>query len=88
MHRAWQISLNTLQAMSCLGKPLKSGSPSKVEFMLEATCDSRGIVNLKFSMSNLGIIEPWKFEGNVRTEVGQLPALAKSARQFFGASAG
>ncbi|UUD63571.1 hypothetical protein D16iCDA_18110 [Pseudomonas seleniipraecipitans] len=58
------------------------------EFMLEATCNSRGIVNFKVSISNLGITEPWKFEGNVCTELGQLPALAKSARQFFGVSAG
>lgn len=58
------------------------------EFMLEATCNSRGIANFKVTISSLGITEPWKFEGSICTELSQLPALAKLARQFFGVSQG
>lgn len=58
------------------------------EFSLVATCNSRGIVNLNAKISTLGNAEPWIFEGNICTEIGQLPAIAKSARQFFGVSVG
>lgn len=58
------------------------------EFSLVATCNSRGIVNFNVCILDLGNAEPWKFEGNICTELGQLPAIAKSARQFFGVSAG
>lgn len=53
------------------------------EFSLNATCSSRGIVNFKVCISDFGNEEPWRFEGNIRTEFGQLPTIANSARQFF-----
>ena len=58
------------------------------EFSLNATCNSRGIVTFKVCISDFENAEPWRFEGNICTELGQLPTIAKSARQFFGVSAG
>ena len=58
------------------------------EFSLHATCNSRGVVNFKLCISNSGNAEPWSFSGNICTEIGQLPSIAKSAQQFFGVSVG
>mgnify|MGYP000406762800 CR=1 FL=1 len=51
-------------------------------FVLECTQDRLGHVFIQVTLSGGGTERPWRAEAMVRTEAGQLTALARSARRF------
>jgi len=54
------------------------------EFKLTATCDLRGTVTVGLELQPLGSSEGGDVRTQLHCEFGQLPALAKAARAFFG----
>ena len=56
------------------------------EFKLTATCDWRGSVTFDLELHPSGSPEDWQVKTRLHCEFGQLPALAKSARAFFGSA--
>ncbi|WP_407920678.1 DUF6228 family protein [Pseudomonas abyssi] len=54
------------------------------EFKLTATCDWRRTVTVGLELQPLGSSEGWYVRTQLHCEFGQLPALAKAARAFFG----
>lgn len=53
------------------------------EFKLSATCSALGQVIFVVTLSNQFSSEEWCIETQLKYELGQLPELAKSARNFF-----
>ena len=57
------------------------------EFEIIASCDIQGHVTFSVSISEVnGGCEDWDLKLDIASEFGQLPQLAKSARDFFGPS--
>lgn len=56
------------------------------EFKVAATCSSLGVIMFKVYFERFGGDEDWKIETEIRSEMGQMPELARAARIFFGKS--
>ena len=56
------------------------------EFKVAATCSSLGVIMFKVYFEHFGDDEDWKIETEIRSEMGQMPELARTARIFFGKS--
>jgi hypothetical protein len=54
------------------------------DFTISAACGSNGSVQFVVTLSGLpGSDEEWHVSAGLRSELGQLPGLAKAARRFF-----
>ena len=56
------------------------------EFKLSASCDHVGKIKFRINLNHLGHTEEWEAKTEINSEFGQLPHLAKKAREFFGES--
>lgn len=56
------------------------------DFRLSVSCSSLGVITFMIRLTHYGIGENWKVETELKSEMGQLPEIARSARVFFGPS--
>lgn len=56
------------------------------EFRFSATCSSLGKITFEVEFNHYSCAEEWLVKTKISSELGQLPALAKQAREFFGES--
>jgi hypothetical protein len=56
------------------------------EFKVATKCSKLGQVTFEIELSHYGCSEEWLVKTQLKTELGQMPRLAKSARAFFGKS--
>lgn len=56
------------------------------EFKVGARCSSLGVIVFTVYFEQFGGDENWKIETEIRSEMGQMPELARTARIFFGKS--
>jgi len=56
------------------------------EFKFSAMCSSLGVITFEVEFNHYGCAEEWQAKTQLSSEFGQLPALAKQAREFFGES--
>ena len=56
------------------------------EFKFSASCNHVGKVKFRVELNHIGHAEEWEAKTEINSEFGQLPHLAKSAREFFGES--
>ena len=54
------------------------------EFKISAKCSRLGQVTFEIEFSQYSRAEEWVVKTQLNTELGQMPRLAKSAREFFG----
>lgn len=64
----------------------ESWSSLEQEFEFTASCSTLGTVTFTIELSHYGCVEEWSVKTEIKSEFGQLPSLAKSAREFFGES--
>ena len=56
------------------------------EFKFSATCNHVGKIKFVIELNHFGCTEEWQAKTEINSEFGQLPHLAKKAREFFGES--
>jgi len=56
------------------------------EFIFSVSCSSIGKIKFKIELNHYGNNEEWELTTEINSEFGQLPHLAKLARDFFGQS--
>jgi hypothetical protein len=76
--------MDSLAANDLPWKGTTSWATLEGEFQIDATCTPSGAVTFTVTLSGLpGSDEEWRVSAGIASEVGQLPALAQAAHQFF-----
>jgi hypothetical protein len=75
----------TLAAYQAAWKGEESWESLEGDFRIGATCSALGQVHFLVTLRGaIGAPETWQASAGLTSELGQLPAIAKAARQFYG----